>query len=133
MSLSSSRTFQPLPNCFLLASFRCPVCSHANDYDFRFCQRCGYKMRMSSTCGPEEKLTINLVEIDDRLRQLENYDQVTNLRRELCSFLAGLPGQVSLVTVTPRDLCRLLVYKDKDGKTQVHRNSCGYLGQRESL
>ncbi|XP_028513090.1 uncharacterized protein LOC114574514 [Exaiptasia diaphana] len=84
-----------------------------------------------------EKLTINLVEIDDRLRQLENYDQVTkyskqkdSLRRELCSFLAGLPGQVSLVTVTPRDLCRFLVYKDKDGKTQVHRNSCGYLGQR---
>ncbi|KXJ06330.1 Protein LIGHT-DEPENDENT SHORT HYPOCOTYLS 5 [Exaiptasia diaphana] len=56
--------------------------------------------------------------------------QKDSLRRELCSFLAGLPGQVSLVTVTPRDLCRFLVYKDKDGKTQVHRNSCGYLGQR---
>ena len=35
-----------------------------------------------------------------------------------------------MVTVTPRDLCRFLIFKDKHGKTQVHRNSCEFLGQR---
>ena len=34
------------------------------------------------------------------------------------------------MTVTPRDLCRFLIFKDKRGKTQVHRNTCEFLGQR---
>ena len=29
-------------------SVRCPVCAHANDQDFRFCQRCGYKRKQLS-------------------------------------------------------------------------------------
>lgn len=32
--------------------------------------------------------------------------------------------------MTPRDLCRFLIFKDKDGRTQVHRNSCKFIGQR---
>ena len=38
--------------------------------------------------------------------------------------------QVILATVTPRDLCRFLIFKDKDGKTQVHCNSCKFIGQQ---
>lgn len=33
-------------------------------------------------------------------------------------------------TVTPRDICRFLVQKDKNGKTQVHRNGCSHLEKR---
>jgi hypothetical protein len=36
----------------------------------------------------------------------------------------------TLATVTPRNLCRFLIYKDKNGKTQVHGNACSFLGQR---
>ena len=32
--------------------------------------------------------------------------------------------------MTPRDLCRFLIFKDKHGKTQVHLNMCEFLGQR---
>ena len=34
------------------------------------------------------------------------------------------------MTVTPRDLCRFLIFKDKDRKTQVHCNSCKFIGQQ---
>ena len=37
------------------------------------------------------------------------------------------------MTATPRDVCRFLVYKDKSGKTQVHKNECIYLGKKGSF
>ena len=42
----------------------------------------------------------------------------------------GLLGKPSLAIVSPRDLCRFLVFKDRGGKTQVHRNGWAFLGQR---
>ena len=69
---------------------------------------------------------INLDEIDTHLNQLWNFDQATSyskqkdsLQKELENFLLGLPG-------LPRDLCRFLVFKDRGGKTQVHRNVCAF-------
>ena len=75
--------------------------------------------------------------IDDRLRQLALFDQATSyskqkdsLQRELENFRSSLPGCPTIATVTPRDICRFLVYKDKNGKTQVHRNGCPHLGKK---
>ena len=75
--------------------------------------------------------------IDYRLRQLALFDQATcyskqkaSLQKELGHFLSSLPGSISVSTVTPRDICRFLVHKDKNGKTQVHRNGCPHLGKR---
>lgn len=117
-------------------SVRCPVCSHSNDYDFRFCQRCGYKRKFIST-GGTTKAVINLEQIDQRLEQLLNFDRATSyskqkdsLCKQLESFLFALPGYVTLATVTPRDICRFLIFKDKDGKTQVHKNGCQFIGQK---
>ena len=79
------------------------------------------------------------VQIDKRLQQLMNFDRVTSyskqkdsLQKELASFLAAIPGKPNLATVTPRDLCRFLIFKDRYGKIQVHRNGCMFLGQRGS-
>ena len=70
---------------------------------------------------------INLDEIDTRLNQLWNFDQATSyskqkdsLQKELENFLLGLPGKPSLAIVSPRDLGRFFVFKDRGGKTQVH-------------
>ena len=52
------------------------------------------------------------------------------MQKELEAFLSAQPGRVSLATVTPQDLCRFLIFKDKDGRTQVHRNSCKCIVQR---
>jgi len=80
---------------------------------------------------------INLNQIDARLQELRNYDHATSyskqkesLQKELENFLAALPGSVTIATVTPRDLWRFLILKDKAGKTKVHRNACPYSGQR---
>ena len=35
-----------------------------------------------------------------------------------------------MLTVTLRNICHYLMHKDKNGKTQVHRNGCPHLGKR---
>jgi len=75
--------------------------------------------------------------IDNRLCQLALFDQATSyskqrasLQKELQNFLTSLPGSISVSTVTPHNICRFLVHKDKNGKTQVHRNGSPHLGKR---
>ncbi|KAL9951351.1 hypothetical protein ACROYT_G044002 [Oculina patagonica] len=135
--LSPSKKVGDLPIVAKLftPSVRCPKCSHANDQDFRFCQRCGYN-RQIVTPFHIDKTDIDLKSIDQRLRQLMDFDRATSyakqkdsLRKEFETFLASLPGHITLATVTPRDICRFLVFKDKNGKTQIHRTGCKYLGQ----
>ena len=119
-------------------SVKCPTCGHANDFDFRFCQRCGYKRKFITTpVKHHSDVVVTLDGIEVRLQQLLNYDQATSykkqkdsLQRELKAFLGALPGFVTMATVTPRNLCRFLIFKDRHGKTQVHRNSYEFLGQR---
>ena len=76
-------------------------------------------------------MNVDLSQIDKRLQELPNYYKETSyskqkdsLRKQLGVFSSALPGQVTLATVTPRNLCRFLIFKDKDGRTQVHYNTC---------
>ena len=117
---------------------RCPKCGHANDVDFRFCQRCAYQRKVVNAYreSPSSHI-INLEDIDARLHQLLMFGQATSyakqkdsLKNELQKFLASLPGCPTMAIVTPVDICRFLVYKDKHGRTQVHCNSCQFLGER---
>lgn len=78
-----------------------------------------------------------LDEIEDRLRQLKLYTQGTSylkqkdsLQKELKNFLLTLPGSLNLDNVTPANLCRFLVFKDRHGKTQIHQTSCRMLGYK---
>ena len=59
---------------------------------------------------------MNLETLDNRLKQLALFDQATryakqkdSLQRELENFLASLPSSPTVMTATPRDLCRFLV------------------------
>ena len=86
--------------------------------------------RVSSSMDPPK-----LLGIDERLKQLSLFSQATSyskqkdsLQKELEKFLDALPGSPSLSNVTPKDICRFLVYKDQNGK--VHKNGCVYLGQK---
>ena len=99
-------------------SVRCPSCGYPNDCDSRFCQRCGYS-RKTVRVRQSGSADINLDKIDTRLNQLWNFDQATSyskqkdsLQKELENFLLGLPGKPSLAIVSPRGLCRFLVFKD---------------------
>ena len=117
-----------------VACVRYPIYQHPNDFDFRFSQRCGYNRKILKAAG---EVSVDLDVIDAQVQQLLNYDkansyvkQKDSLQKELEGFLSALPSYVTLATVTPRDLCRFLVYKEKHGKTWVHRNSCSFMGQR---
>ena len=78
-------------------SVRCPICCHANDSDFRYCQRCGYKRKVicPSRVG-QVVVNVDLTQIDKRLQQLLNYDQATSyskqkdsLQKQLEAFFLG--------------------------------------------
>jgi len=56
--------------------------------------------------------------------------QKDSLQKELERFLGSLPGCPTLMSVIPRDICRFLVFKDQNGRTQVYKNGCSFLGQR---
>ena len=86
-------------------SVRYPNCGHANDSDFRYCQRCGYTRKILNN-GKRTALAIDMDIIDDQLRQLALLDQAASyskqkdsLQRELENFLSSLPGCLTIATV----------------------------------
>ena len=103
-------------------SVRCPVCAHANDQDFCFCQRCGYKRKQLSV-RPVNAVEADLDGIDKRFQQLTNFDRATSyskqkdsFKKELENFLAALPGKPGISTVTPRDCAAFSFTKIDMGK-----------------
>jgi hypothetical protein len=52
--------------------------------------------------------------------------QKTPLKSELEGFLFSLPGEKSLCTAMPVDVCRFLAWKDQNGKTKIHQVNCVY-------
>ena len=116
---------------------KCPTCLHPNDFNFRFCQMCGYKRKVLESL-PAKPLQVDLPQIDARLNLLTcaslstSYEkQKQSLKEELWSFLRSLPGKKSLLSASPHDICTFLVWKDKKGQTQVHSNGCPYLAKRD--
>ena len=72
-----------------IPSVRCPVCSHANDSDFRFCQRCGYRRRVltSATSKPP---SVDLAAINNRLQQLLNFDRLFQAERFIAEGIGSI-------------------------------------------
>ena len=109
----------------------CPSCSHPNDKLFFFCQMCGYRRKTVSPSVPSPKLSVDLQAIDNRLELLNNASlqssyskQKCSLRTEFETFLASLPNSKSILSASPTDISRFLVWKDRHGKTIVHSNGC---------
>lgn len=44
------------------------------------------------------------------------------------TFLASQPSCKTLMSASPRDVARFLVWKDKDGRTKVHTATCPFIG-----
>ena len=102
-----------------------------------FASTVAIRERFFSLVKKSDTSKLDLDSIDKRLQQLLNFDQATSysrqkdsLQKELEAFLSALPGQVSLATVSPRDISRFLSFKDKDGRTQIHHHGCKFVGQR---
>ena len=67
-------------------------------------------------------------EIETTLALSKYRKKKSALEREFLSFLYGLIPSKSLDTVSPRDIVYFLIWKDKDSKTQVHRETCHHQG-----
>ena len=118
---------------------QCPECAYPNDDCFIFCQSCGYKRRPVDPTETPARIDLNLPDIDSRLstlregQSLKPYQkQKSKLQRDLESFLFSLPRPKSLASASPQDISRFLVWKDRSGKTKVHRTSCKFFGSRGS-
>ncbi|KAK3107786.1 hypothetical protein FSP39_022109 [Pinctada imbricata] len=79
---------------------------------------------------------VNLEDIDERIVSLEkttesskNNRKKDNLEETFKEFLAKLPEQRDMSNVSPLDVKRFLVWKDKCGKTSVHEKECKFLGK----
>ena len=114
----------------------CPRCNYPNDSSFNFCQMCGYQRSKTRKLSHHLPPKYSLNAIDTRLSDLNTAavstpysKQKSSLRSELESFLHSLPGNKTIFSATPRDVCRFLVWKDHKGKTKVHGSDCSYQGQ----
>lgn len=117
----------------------CPRCSHPNDEDFNFCQKCGY-VRRATIQGPLKKLDIDEGSIAQRVRELNEQrsssrysKQKSALELEFINFLGNLSVPKSLSSALPSDVIAFLVWKDGKGRTRVHRQDCHTWGGNAGL
>lgn len=80
---------------------RWPVCSHASDSDFRFCQHCGYTRKNLSSIKKSVSLKVDLDSLDKRLQQLLNFDQATSYSKQKNSLRNKLEALAQSVTPLP--------------------------------
>ena len=113
----------------------CPNCSYPNDPSFAFCQHCGYTRRKKANVPDSEKARSDLAAIDDRLEALRKIKsdkpyqkQKSSLQHELERFLRSITSPKSLISATPKDLTRFLIWKDKGGRTKIHLPQCKHFG-----
>lgn len=75
-----------------------------------------------------------LDELDARKRQSIEFKREEALMKEVMIFMHQIrPSRdfMSLTCCTPVDIKRFLVWKDKHGKSQVHRVECAFLGKKK--
>ena len=96
---------------------------------------CGFKRPALSVSQPLS-VAPDISVMHSRLGQLQGIalssayaKQKNSLKKEFSTFLASLPGNKTLSSATPTDVCRFLAWKDSWGKTQVHVTACPHLGK----
>ena len=109
----------------------CTRCSYPNDFDYKFCQRCGYGKDVVTRVASPDHVAIDNIRIKSRLRELEilrsskpYQRQKDSLQRQLESFLDSLPSAKSIATASPSDVVNFLIWRDQFGTTISHSRSC---------
>lgn len=82
-----------------------------------------------------QNVHMELEDIDERIQYLDNIKNSSvyvkkrkNVKMMLEQFLHKIPGSPTLLSITPHDIRRFLVWKDRFGKTTVHSYKCKQLG-----
>ena len=109
-------------------------CLALNDLQYCFCQMCG-TLRRNEHHSSDSKPVMDTNPLESRWQELETtlasskYSRKKSaLEREFVSFLHRLSPPKSLNSVSLRDIIYFLIWKDKDSKTHVHRDTCQHQG-----
>ena len=90
----------------------------------------------STSESPAKRLNLDLEAIDARIKAIDTekksraYEkQKSQLEKELGHFLDSLPCPKTVLSASPQDILRFLVWKDCKGRTQVHLDQCPHQAQ----
>lgn len=71
--------------------------------------------------------------IRDRIKILDNHLDSSNyskqkcqLKTELNNFLQKINTSKNLLNASPEDIRSFLIYKEENGRTQLHKNDCAF-------
>lgn len=113
------------------AAVSCNSCGYPNDNDHHFCQRCGKKRESSPQLHKPVRVNIESNRVENRLISLKAkkaekpYQRhKSSLQSQLESYLFSLPIPKSIATASPSDVTHFLAWRDKFGKTLVHKDNC---------
>lgn len=95
-----------------------------------------FQLRFGFTLQERERqIEIDWEVIDKRLSDLDDikfsslkYRKKNSLSRSFLDFLRASQDSPTLMSCTPNDIRRFLVWKDSKGKTMVHNINCENLG-----
>ena len=73
------------------------------------------------------------LELERRLTSSKYERKKSNLEVEFVCFLSRLRPLKDLSTTSPRDIVHFLIWKDKDAKTQVHKEGCPHFGSSSKI
>lgn len=115
----------------------CTNCQTSNDHDFRFCKLCGVE-RVSASTDTDRNKTISqetLDKINSRIAFLDSImdsasysKQKCSLKQELIKFLMQIKPQKTIMNALPEDIKKFLVFKEANGRTQMHSDKCTFRG-----
>ena len=134
-------SFQSLPLVPRLfePSVSCPACSKPNDFDFRYCQRCGYQRqsRLHQTLKSLKAL-IGLCSIRERKKTsvaqqlaIPYQKQRGTLEIDFSQFLESTSKR-DICSAIPDGVDDFLIWKDNFGKMVVHFDTCPMLGEKSA-
>ena len=110
-----------------------------HDDTYNFCQRCGFGRGTIPTPDSSSSISVDLKTINDKLAELKRtksarpYEkQKTSIQSELISFLASLSIPKLLPSASSMDILKLLVWKDRSGRTKVHQTSWPEIGKQKT-
>lgn len=118
------------------SSLSCKACGKHNDIDFVYCKSCG-KARNDFKNSANDSNNLNPIigKIDSRIKKLDDLLQNSNYSKQKCSlkqdfleFLKIIDSEKDLMTVMPEDIRKFLIYKEGNGRTQLHKEECQYRG-----
>ncbi|XP_028418834.1 uncharacterized protein LOC114544373 [Dendronephthya gigantea] len=99
--------------------------------------QCGFNKELPSTSAPP-RVRIDFPSINARLsllhatRNEKPYQkQKSQLQTQFEAFMASLPSPKSILSATPEDIIRFLIWRDQFGKTVIHHRICPHFGVRD--